>query len=56
MTRKIILGKAVPKSWFSSKAAKARKAKIEKSTNALSASMRASLRVDPSLLKSKISV
>lgn len=56
MEKKIVLGKAVPKSWFRSDEAKELKEKMEKSTKALSDSMRASLIVDSSLLKSKISV
>jgi len=50
------LGKAVPKKWFSSKEAKERKKKIEESTKALSNSMKASLIVSDSLLKSRVTI
>lgn len=48
--------KEISKDWFSSEEAKERREKIEKSSKVLSASMSASLKVNPVLLKSKISV
>ncbi len=56
MSKGIKSKREIPKDWFSTEEAKERREKIEKSSKVLSASMSASLKVSPALLKSKISV